>query len=106
MTSQRHFVLVTDSKHAIDLSEMFGDLEWLLSSAQELYLLLASVAAIAVLSIAAFSASVLVKAYSQVRGFDGPQCHWFKGHLDQVMCKRATFTYLIIVPSPASRLHV
>lgn len=72
---------------------MFGDLEWLLSSAREQYLLLASVAAVAVLSLAVFSASVVLKAYSQVRGFDGPQCHWLKGHLDQVMCKRATFTY-------------
>ncbi|XP_073233148.1 cytochrome P450 4A10-like [Porites lutea] len=62
---------------------MFGDLEWLLSSAREPYLLLVSVAAVAVLNLAVFSASVVLKAYSQVRGFDGPQCHWFKGHLDQ-----------------------
>lgn len=46
-------------------------------------MLLMSVALIAVISLAASLAFIVVKAYNQVRGFDGPPCHWFKGHLDQ-----------------------
>ena len=64
---------------------MFEQLEWFLScSAREPCVLLISVALIAVISLAASLAFIVVKAYNQVRGFDGPPCHWFKGHLDQV----------------------
>ena len=67
-------------------SEMFEELsehEWLFT-AWDPCLLLISVAAIAILSLAASFAVVVVKASTRVRNFDGPPCHWFKGHLDKV----------------------
>ena len=71
---------------------MFQDLEWIISAAaRQSFLLLLSVACIVVVSLAASLALVVAKSYTRVRNFEGPSCHWIKGHLDEVSKRHATF---------------
>ena len=51
---------------------------------REPFLLVLSVAIVAAVSVVASFAFVVIKAYTCVRNFEGPPCHWIKGHLDQV----------------------
>lgn len=61
---------------------MCPELEWPFSAWTQNSILLSGVAIIA-LGLASSFAYVLGKAYIQVRNFDGPPCHWIKGHIDQ-----------------------
>lgn len=47
-------------------------------------LVVLSAAIVAAVSVVASFAFVVIKAYICVRNFEGPPCHWIKGHLDQV----------------------
>lgn len=76
----------------IETHAMFQDLEWIISAAaRQRFLLLLSVACIVLVSLAASLALLVAKSYYRVRNFDGPSCHWIKGHLDEVSKRHATF---------------
>ena len=71
----------------IEAHAMFQDLEWIISAATRQ----PSVACIVLVGLATSLALVVAKSYFRVRNFDGPSCHWIKGHLDEVSKRYATF---------------
>lgn len=75
----------------IETHAMFQDLEWIIWAAtRQWFLLLLSVACIVLVSLAASLLLLVAKSYYRVRNFDGPSCHWIKGHLDEVSKRHAT----------------
>lgn len=75
---------ISAGTHAIYRSGMLEGLEWIISTALgNPFLLFLTVAAIAAISLVASLAFVVAKANAKVRNFEGPPCHWIKGHLDE-----------------------